>query len=127
MCTCSSSLSVDISLHARFSYSKLNRLLPAHLTPTYLRPPFFILFSTVDRRSLSTLWRASFNTGSKLEPEKQTNEQTNTSSSEWGGWKRYRDPEASEGCLATFWFHPLQQETSWQGPPTEMVAAEEGR
>ncbi|CBJ48596.1 conserved unknown protein [Ectocarpus siliculosus] len=38
---------------------------------------------------------------------------------ELGAWKRYHDPAASERCLATFWFHPLQQETSWQGPPTE--------
>ncbi|CAN0514841.1 unnamed protein product, partial [Ectocarpus sp. 12 AP-2014] len=38
---------------------------------------------------------------------------------ELGGWKRYCDPAASEKRLATFWFHPLQQETSWQGPPTE--------
>ncbi|CAM9624757.1 unnamed protein product [Ectocarpus sp. 6 AP-2014] len=38
---------------------------------------------------------------------------------ELGAWKRYRDPAASEKCLATFWFHSLQQETSWQGPPTE--------
>ncbi|CAM9398531.1 unnamed protein product [Ectocarpus fasciculatus] len=38
---------------------------------------------------------------------------------ELGEWKRYRDPAASDKCLATFWFHPRQQETSWRGPPTE--------
>ncbi|CAM9833140.1 unnamed protein product, partial [Ectocarpus sp. 12 AP-2014] len=37
---------------------------------------------------------------------------------ELGEWKRYCDPAAREKRLATFWFHPLQQETSWQGPPT---------
>ncbi|CAM9675644.1 unnamed protein product, partial [Scytosiphon promiscuus] len=35
------------------------------------------------------------------------------------GWKRYRDPEASEACLATFWFHPTHQVISWQGPSEE--------
>ncbi|CAN0402465.1 unnamed protein product, partial [Scytosiphon promiscuus] len=35
------------------------------------------------------------------------------------GWKRYRDPEASEACLATFWFHPTHQVISWQGPSGE--------
>ncbi|CAM9838922.1 unnamed protein product [Pylaiella littoralis] len=39
------------------------------------------------------------------------------SPAEGGVWKRYRDPKASAGCLATFWFNLLQQETSWQGPP----------
>ncbi|CAM9142413.1 unnamed protein product, partial [Hapterophycus canaliculatus] len=43
-------------------------------------------------------------------------------SPEWDGWKRYRDPEASEACLATFWFHPTDQAISWQGPPREATA-----